>query len=104
MSPLNISSQETNNKWLIAQSVVENERAQADKPAKKATDESFIRHASRRGTYNTITFSMVEAMPAILRDTPAPFDPVAHKKSQVRNRTGHSIAPTLLCKTYFYIT
>ena len=67
----------------MAQSIVESERAQADKPAKKATDESFIRHSSRRGTYNTITFSMVDAMPSILRDTPAPFDEIAHKQSQV---------------------
>eukprot|EP01032_Pedospumella_encystans_P020203 gene20203-22956_t len=83
-----LDTEETNNKWLIAQSVVENERAQADKPVKKATDESFIRHASRRGTYNTVTFSMVEAMPAILRDTPAPFDAAAHKKSQTCVVTG----------------
>lgn len=79
-----ICHQETNNKWLVAQSMVENERAQADKPAKKATDESFVRHSSRRGTYNTITFSMVDAMPSILRDTPPPFDEAAHRKSQVR--------------------
>lgn len=31
------------------------------------SDESYIRFSSRRGTYNTVTFSMVEAMPAILR-------------------------------------
>lgn len=68
---------------MLAQSAVESERSQADKPAKKVVDESFIRHSSRRGTYNTITFSMVEAMPVMLRDTPEPFDEVAHKKSQV---------------------
>lgn len=52
---------------MLAQSAEDLERSQADKPAKKASDESYVRYSSRRGTYNTVTFSMVDAMPAILR-------------------------------------
>jgi hypothetical protein len=49
----------------------ESERAHADKPVKTNSD-SYIRFSSRRGTYNTITFSMVELMPEILRGTQQP--------------------------------
>jgi hypothetical protein len=49
----------------------ETERAHADKPVKTNSD-SYIRFSSRRGTYNTITFSMVELMPEILRGTQQP--------------------------------
>jgi hypothetical protein len=64
-------SQEANAKWLVAQSMQETERAHADKPVKTNSD-SYIRFSSRRGTYNTITFSMVELMPEILRGTQQP--------------------------------
>ena len=45
---------------------MELERAQEDKPLKASASESYFRFSSRRGTYNTVTFSMVEAMPSIL--------------------------------------
>lgn len=63
--------QEANAKWLVAQSMQETERAQADKPV-KTHSESHIRFSSRRGTYNTITFSQVEVMPPILSGNLAP--------------------------------
>jgi hypothetical protein len=59
----------------VAQSFQESERAQADKPAKAATTDQYIRFSSRRGTYNTITFSSVEIVPDILNGAGAEEPP-----------------------------
>jgi hypothetical protein len=61
----------------VAQSFQESERAQADKPAKAATTDQYIRFSSRRGTYNTITFSSVEIVPSILNGAGAEEPPPA---------------------------
>jgi hypothetical protein len=62
-----LDTEETNVKWLLAQSMVEDERARADKTEKKSASDGYIRFSSRRGTFNTITFSMVDDIPSILR-------------------------------------
>jgi hypothetical protein len=76
----------------VAQSFQESERAQADKPAKTASADQYIRFSSRRGTYNTITFSSVEIVPSILNGAGAEEPPVG---PQVRIVTAVIILATL---------
>jgi len=61
-----LDTEEENARWLVAQRVVDTERAMSDRPAKKEGG-SFTRFLSRRGTHDTITFSSVDAVPEILR-------------------------------------
>ena len=53
-----------NAKWLRSQKIAEEERVAADKPVKTAAAH-YIRFISKRGSYNTITFSDVDLMPKI---------------------------------------
>lgn len=53
-----------NVKWLRSQKIAEEERVAADKPV-KTTAAHYIRFISKRGSYNTITFSDVDLMPKI---------------------------------------
>ena len=53
-----------NVKWLRSQKIAEEERVAADKPIKTAAAH-YIRFISKRGSYNTITFSDVDLMPRI---------------------------------------
>lgn len=67
--------QELNKKWLVTQKLVEDERAQADRPAKAPTDGGYVRFSSRRGSFPTITFTHVDDMPAVLLLGSAPKPP-----------------------------
>jgi hypothetical protein len=55
-----------NEKWLRAQKMAEDERVAADKPLKTASTH-YIRFVSKRGSYNTITFSDVDLIPDIFK-------------------------------------
>ena len=51
------------------------ERAAAEKKVAKKASNSFIRYVSRRGAYNMITFTDVDAMPSVLTETDVPDVP-----------------------------
>jgi hypothetical protein len=55
-----------NQKWLEAQRLADYERAVGDKQAKQQSTDSYIRSISRRGTYNTVTFSDTDCMPSVI--------------------------------------
>lgn len=62
-----VATEVENNKWLIKQKTVEDERASLDKAAKAGlATQDKITYLSRKGTYNIITFSSVECFPDIL--------------------------------------
>lgn len=62
-----LTTENDNQKWLELQRLQDYERALGDKVAKPQNAERFIRYVSRRGAPNTVTFSHVDLMPAMLR-------------------------------------
>ena len=60
-----LDTEAQNKKWLEAQRIADFERAMSDKMVKPQQSRSFIRFVSRRGTYDTITFSDVDCMPSV---------------------------------------
>lgn len=60
-------------KWLRSQKIAEEERVAADKPIKTAAAH-YIRFISKRGAYNTVTFSDVDLMPKIFYSQREDYD------------------------------
>ena len=69
-----------------AQKLADYERAVGDKQQKGLSTETYIRAISRRGTYNTVTFSDTECMPSILLGKSSIREP----QSQVRDKSQDS--------------
>jgi hypothetical protein len=58
-------TEEANLAWLSGQKLDNERRAESDKPAKKAKVGGYVRRLSKRGTYDTITFTNTETMPSV---------------------------------------
>jgi hypothetical protein len=68
--------QELNYKWLHSQGLTESDGLNGERNTKpKHAEGSYRRFLSRRGTFNTITFSSVDSIPPILLETNAPLNP-----------------------------
>ena len=80
---------------MVTQKLVEDERAQADKPTKVTTNDDFVRFSSRRGACNTVTFTSIDCMPSVLTNDSVPQKVrqtcvVTGKPARYRDpRTGH---------------
>ena len=62
-----LETENLNRKWIEQRKIVEDERIARDKPNKTQNNDHYVRFLSRRGTYDTITFTDVDSMPAILK-------------------------------------
>jgi len=62
-----LETENLNRKWIEQRKIVEDERIARDKPNKSQNNDHYVRFLSRRGTYDTITFTDVDSMPAILK-------------------------------------
>jgi len=60
-----LETEEHNLAWLSGQKFSEDRRAESEKPVKKARSDGYIRTLSKRGTYDTITFTNTDAMPSV---------------------------------------
>jgi hypothetical protein len=58
-------TEEANLAWLSGQKLDNERRAESDKPAKKAKLGGYVRRLSKRGTYDTITFTNTDTMPSV---------------------------------------
>ena len=70
-----LETENVNRKWLEHRKIVEDERIARDKPVKTGNNDHYVRFLSRRGTYDTITFTDVDSMPSILKHQPKPIVP-----------------------------
>jgi len=70
-----LETEDANRKWLEHRKIVEDERIARDKPIKNQNNDHYIRFLSRRGTYDTITFTNVDSIPAILKHQIKPVIP-----------------------------
>ena len=70
-----LETENVNRKWLEHRKIVEDERIARDKPVKTQNNDHYVRSLSRRGTYDTITFTDVDSMPAILKYQIKPIVP-----------------------------
>jgi len=60
-----LQTEEVNLQWLSGQRYNNDSRLDSEKPAKKGRAEGCIRKVSRRGTYDTVTFTNVDTMPVV---------------------------------------
>ena len=70
-----LETEDANRKWLEHRKIVEDERIARDKPIKNQNNDNYIRFLSRRGTYDTITFTSVDSIPIILKQQIKPVLP-----------------------------
>ena len=74
-----LETEELNLAWLSGQKFSDDlKTAIADKPIKKARSDGYIRTLSKRGTYDTITFTNTDAMPPVF-NLPVPEPKVKHR-------------------------
>ncbi len=73
-----LETEELNLAWLSGQKFTDDRRAESEKPAKKARSEGCIRRLSRRGTYDTITFTNTDTMPSVF-NLPVPEPSARHR-------------------------
>ena len=60
-----LETEEKNLQWLSGQRYNNDSRLDAEKPVRKGRAEGCIRKLSRRGTYDTVTFTNVDNMPSV---------------------------------------
>lgn len=70
-----LETEDDNRKWLEHRKIVEDEKSARDKPIKNQNNDHYIRFLSRRGTYDTITFTNVDSIPAFLKQQITPVVP-----------------------------
>jgi len=75
-----LETEELNLAWLSGQKFSDDKRAESDKPTKKVRSDGYTRTLSRRGTYDTITFTNTDSMPSVF-NLPEPQPKARHRCS-----------------------
>jgi len=60
-----LNTESLNAKWLQSQKLIQDEKIESEKPLKDISSENFIKFHSKRGCYNTITFTSADSMPSV---------------------------------------